>query len=454
MQRGISVVSMPVFTRMLTTDQYGTYNLYTSWYMLFSLVVTLNLAAEVFNKGLSDHEDERPSYTTSQSALITVLVVGAFALYLVFRAPVNNLTGMSTVLVVLMFLDIYTTAIVSLWFARKRFEYAYKPIFFATIVISVSSIAVGVVAVWLAPPECKVTARVASNVLPSLIISVVVLVIFFRMSHKVFCAEWWRQSIRMGVPLIPHYASQVLLNQCDKLLISRFLDTTSVAIYGVAHSAGLLLVMVNNGVNSSVVPWLYGKLKSEEYGSIAGIASRLAAGILALVFCLMLLAPECVSILATEAYRDAIWCIPPIATGVVLAFVYTLFVNVEIYYGKAGYVAIASIACAILNLILNWILIPIFGYVASAWVTSLCYFATVILHCVFMKRTLTQFGVVEKIYDLRTLFLICFLSVICALVSLLLYSMGYFRYVAICILAAALILLRRKVFHAISAIKK
>lgn len=39
-----------IFTRLLTTDAYGTYSLYTSWCMLFSLVVTLNLASEVFNK--------------------------------------------------------------------------------------------------------------------------------------------------------------------------------------------------------------------------------------------------------------------------------------------------------------------------------------------------------------------------------------------------------------------
>lgn len=53
-QRGISVISMPIFTRLLSTDAYGTYSLYTSWYMLFSLIVTLNLASEVFNKGLAD----------------------------------------------------------------------------------------------------------------------------------------------------------------------------------------------------------------------------------------------------------------------------------------------------------------------------------------------------------------------------------------------------------------
>lgn len=117
---------MPIFTRLLSTDAYGTYSLYTSWYMLFSLIVTLNLASEVFNKGLADHAEERPDYTTSQAALISVLVAAFFAVYLIFRGLINEFTGMGTLLTSLMFLDIYTSVILSLWFARKRFDYAYK----------------------------------------------------------------------------------------------------------------------------------------------------------------------------------------------------------------------------------------------------------------------------------------------------------------------------------------
>lgn len=452
-QRGISVISMPVFTRMLSTDEYGTYSLYTSWYMLFSLVATLNLASEVFNKGLTDYEGERSDYTTSQSALITVLAAGFYAIYLIFRGPANALTGMSTLLTSLMFLDIYTTTIVSLWFARKRFDYAYRPLFAVTVGISLTSVAVGIIAVWLAPDEWKVVARVASNILPSLVVALCVLISFLGKSRKVFNSRWWRQSVRMGVPLVPHYASQVLLNQSDKVLIGWFMNMTSVAIYGVAHSAGLLLAMVNNGINASLVPWLYGKLRSKSYEDVAGIANILALIVLALVFCLMLLAPEFVAILATEEYKDAIWCIPPIATGVVFAFVYTLFVNVEIYYGSAGYVAVASLISAVLNLALNWALIPQLGYVASAWITSACYFATAGLHFVFMKRSLRAAGISSRVYDSRTLFAICVLTLACAVVSILLYLTGVFRYVVILTFIIITFLLRDRVHSAFVAIR-
>ena len=441
-QRGISVISMPIFTRLLTTDAYGTYSLYTSWCMLFSLVVTLNLASEVFNKGLTDHANERPDYTTSQAALITVLVGGFFAVYLLLREKINALTGMGTLLTCLMFLDIYTSVILSLWFARKRFDYAYKQLIAATLFISVASVLLGIACVWAAPDDWKVVARVASNIAPSAVLAIAVWALFLRDSREFFEREWWGQSIRLGIPLIPHYASQVLLNQADKVMISWFLDNTRVAIYGVAHSAGLLLIMVNNGINSSFVPWLYGNLRKGDCAKVPGVTNVLLLLVTLLVFLLMLFAPECVALLATADYQEAIWCIPPIATGVVFSFLYTLFVNVEIYYGRAGYVATASILSAVLNTALNFIAIPLFGYIASAYVTAACYLATAALHFVFVKRTLRDAKVEAKVFDDGFLGFCCVLTIACAAVSLFLYNLGWVRYLFIGVYAVGLFVFR------------
>lgn len=430
-QRGISVISMPIFTRLLSTDAYGTYSLYTSWCMLFSLVITLNLASEVFNKGLADHSEERADYSTSQATLITFLVVIFFIVYLFFREFVNALTGMSTLLTSLMFLDIYTSSILSLWFARKRFDYAYRQLIGATLFISVVSVLLGIACVWIAPDAWKVVARVASNICPSVVLCVVVWALFLRDSRSLFNRVWWKRSIGLGIPLVPHYVSQVLLNQADKVMISWFLDNARVAIYGVAHSAGLLLVMVNNGIDSSYVPWLYGNLRKGECSKIPVVTNALLLLVTLLVFLLMLLAPECVAMLATTEYQEAIWCIPPISTGVVFALVYTFFVNVEIYYGRAGYVAIASILAAVLNVALNVVAIPLFGYIASAYVTAACYLATAVLHFVFVKRALKDAGVQPRLFDTKFIIFCCVLTIACAAVSLVLYMLGWVRYLFI-----------------------
>ena len=49
LQRGISMITTPIFTRMLSTDEYGLYSTYLSWETVLSLVVTLSLYKAMMN---------------------------------------------------------------------------------------------------------------------------------------------------------------------------------------------------------------------------------------------------------------------------------------------------------------------------------------------------------------------------------------------------------------------
>ena len=56
--RGISFLTLPIFTRIMSTDQYGVLSLYQSWVMIISIVITLNVWTGGFNTQVLDHEGE------------------------------------------------------------------------------------------------------------------------------------------------------------------------------------------------------------------------------------------------------------------------------------------------------------------------------------------------------------------------------------------------------------
>ena len=41
--RGLAIITVPIFTRLMTTDQIGEVNLYNSWYSMISVIATLSL---------------------------------------------------------------------------------------------------------------------------------------------------------------------------------------------------------------------------------------------------------------------------------------------------------------------------------------------------------------------------------------------------------------------------
>ena len=64
-QRGISLITTPIFTRLLSTVEYGQYNVFNSWMGIINIIVTLNLYAGVYQRGLVIFEKQRNVFSSS-----------------------------------------------------------------------------------------------------------------------------------------------------------------------------------------------------------------------------------------------------------------------------------------------------------------------------------------------------------------------------------------------------
>ena len=126
-----------------------------------------------------------------------------------------------------MFLGITSNVIIVLWLSRKRFIYEYKKVFIVTLIMSISNPVIGLILI------C-------------------------------FSKKNWSFALKMCFPLLPHYLSLVVLNQIDRIMINSFIGSSEAAIYSIAHSAGLLLILINDALNNAFVPWAYNKLKNNK----------------------------------------------------------------------------------------------------------------------------------------------------------------------------------------------
>ena len=56
LQKGISTVTTPIFTRIMNTTEYGQYNVFNSWLSIASIFVSLSLTGGVYAQGLVKFE--------------------------------------------------------------------------------------------------------------------------------------------------------------------------------------------------------------------------------------------------------------------------------------------------------------------------------------------------------------------------------------------------------------
>lgn len=384
MQKGISIISTPIFTRLFSTVEYGKYNVFNSWLSIVSIFVTFNLFYGVYTQGLIKFEDERSVYSSSMQGLCTTLVLCWTGIYILFHKLWNSLFSLSTVQMLIMLILIWTTSIFNFWSAEQRVIYKYKTLILVSLLVSFAKPIVGILFVKHA--HDKVTARIFGLVLVELIVYTSLYFIQLFRGKKFFCAKFWKHALVFNLPLIPHYLSQTVLNSADRIMISKMIGNSEAGIYSLAYSISSIMTLFNTALMQTISPWIYTKIKTKNIKDIEPIAYITLVIIATVNLVLIAFAPEVVAIFAPETYYEAIWVIPPVAMSVYFMFSYDLFAKFAFYYEKTKMIMLASLVGAVLNIGLNYIFIGLFGYKAAGYTTLVCYVIYSVGHFIFMNK--------------------------------------------------------------------
>lgn len=452
LQRGTSLIVVPIFTRLLTTAEYGICNVYFAWFDILILFTSLKLPYEGLNNGLIRHESDKDAYTSSILGLITVLTGVAAILYSLLHHWLEKLIGLNSFLMAVMFVQLLFQPFLMLWTNRERFDFRYR---WPVVVTLISTVANPILAIFaVTHTSYMAEARILASAAVQIFFGLLCAGILLHRGRCVYRRKYWRFALRFNLPLLAYYLSQSLLNQSDRIMINYFAGSGQAAIYSVAYTAATLMLLVVSAVNGSLNPWMYRKLKAKEFSAIAPVATQLCLLLGGATFAMMMFAPDIVAILATPEYQQAIWIIPPVAASVFFVFVYMLFSNVELFYGETHHITHISILSTIVNLVLNALLIPMCGYLAAAWTTLFSYLLLTALHYLLMKRACRRHEVPVPIFHAKLLFCLCIAVVLLAFIAMALYRLGIFRYIVIVLEGIVLFLCRDKLRLLLHAIQK
>lgn len=448
-QKIISFITIPLFTRFMSTDEYAIYTLFITWQNLLLVFTSLSLNNSIFNKAMVEYPNDKDGVVSAFYGLIILITIGFFFLVFPFLNIISGFTHLSKDIIVLLFIDLIFCPAMSIWMARERFEYRYKQVVIISILIAFLNPLLGMVGVLLF--EDKALGRILSIVLIDVLVGLVLYVVAVKNNKRIICFEYWKFAIRNNVPMIPHYLSGMILNYADRIMISYFCHVTYTAIYGVAYSAALASQIVVNAINASFTPWLYRQLHDDAMEPIKRVNKETIVLVAMILGYFVLLGPEVIYILGGGTYNEAIWVFPFVACSVYYIFLYCRFADVEFFYGKNKYILITSVICAVLNVFLNWLFIPTYGFVAAGVTTLVCYAFNSLLHGVLVWRVLGQTRA-KKIYDMRVIIVLSLLMFFLPVVMVFIYPFSSVRYILIIISMVMVIVFRKRLIAYINRV--
>lgn len=385
MLKGLSFLTVPVFSRLLSTSEYGIFNTYLAYQTILFLLIGLALHTSLKNARYKYGENfARYNSNCILLALVSLLIwlLLGNLLYPLY----GTWLGFSRVIVNLLLLDSFGTALIQFFNVYVGLDYQYTAFLKISAFNALANLGLSVFFILTVFRSDRAIGRILGNALPVILIAVVIIWYFWRQAKPVPDKEYVRYAVSYSLPLIPHGISQVILSQFDRIMIQNMIGSAQAGIYSFGYTIFSIINVTANSLDNVWGPWFYEKMAAERYDDIRKAGSKYAFGMMVFSGMVMLGTPELVKLLGAKEYWDAMYSVIPIVVGGYFMFLYTFPSCVEYYYEKTKYIALGTGMAAGINIILNFLFIRKFGYLAAAYTTLVTYLLYFVFHYIIAWR--------------------------------------------------------------------
>lgn len=180
--------------------------------------------------------------------------------------------------------------------------------------------------------------------------------------------------LMFGIPLIPHALSFWLRSGVDRIFISSFWGTSAVGLYATGFQFGILVSFIVLAFNNAFSPYLYKVLSSTDEKQLeidkikmVKLTYFIMIGLMISGVIFIILSEYILKTFFAEEYYASITFVNwAILTQVFQSF-YILFVNYIFFSKQTRKLAIITISCALVQVVLSYILVKYFGPIGAAY---------------------------------------------------------------------------------------
>ena len=439
--RSIGLITAPIFTRILTTTDYGIVSNFMAWVAIISIFTGLGLPYSVGNASIDFKEDLNKFISSIQilgffSAMFYLILATIFSQQL---AEIMSL-DMELVIVIFVYLIFYPSFI----FAQEEYKYSF--LYKRNIVIALlNTLGAVLFCLWFVLyifDDQRYMGRIFGLIVPAFLIGIYFFLRNIRYVKRVDFIKYWSYALKISIPMIPHSLAMIVLTQIDRLMIVKFSGNASAGLFSFGFNYAVLMLIISNALFQAYNPWLYASYEKNDFRSIKKTNEIITFSLCVITIILIAIGPEVLFVLGTSEFMDAKWVIPPIALAALFQFVYSNYSSLELYHKRTRIIAAGTILISIVNVILNYSFIPIYGFYAAGYTTFVCYFLLAMFHLYAHRRVCKKTVFNDKFiwtYSIATLFL--------GVMVTLLYPYVYARYFFLISVLAVILHMKKNIIQ-------
>lgn len=388
--KAVGFLMIPVYTRYLTPEDYGIIEILTLTSYIITWIFSMGLDSSIlrFYFDYDTEKEKKEVISTGLIFLIGVMLLGI--LILLNFAAKFSLIFLDTVEYPYYFKIIFITTFfqvilnIPLTYLRAKDQ----SILFVAISLCRMIIALSLNIYLIIFLNMGVLGVLYSSLITNSFICLIMLFVTFKEIGFVFSLKKLKKMLDYGLPFVPTGLSLFVLSFADRYFLKCFSSLNKVGLYSLGYKfASMLGILIINPFYQIWNVFMFSEAKKNNAKQIfARVLTYFGFIITFAGLGISMLGKEIVKIVATPAFFDASMVIPIVTLAYILYGGYHIF-PVGIYLKKkTKHLVPVVISAAILNLLLNWFLIPKFNIMGAGMATMLSYlYLAVCAHFVSLR---------------------------------------------------------------------
>ena len=376
-------------TRIFLPAEYGIYiNLY-AWVAFLNVIYLFGMETTYFRFATKEGADEQKIFRITQTFVLTISVVLSL-LIIVFSVPIAqkfNLPGHHDFLMwlaVIMFVD----AAVSIPFARLRLQKKAGKFAIAKLVNVIIQVGLNLYFLLFAfDPSIGIGYVLLAN----LIANIFYLLFFFKTLTS-WRPAWDQQLFTSMFP----YAFPVMLTGLAGMTNEMFSRTTlerwlpenfypgksseyALGVFGACFRYSVIMSLAIQAFRFAAEPFFFSNANNKNSPALFAKAHHYFTIVCCFILLAVVINLDILKYILDAAYWEGLGIVPILLIGYMFLGMYY---NFSVWFkltDKTYYGTLITAGGAVLTIILNYLLIPRFGYVGSSWATLICYLTMAIL---------------------------------------------------------------------------
>lgn len=406
--RALAFISIPVYTRLLSTDDYGVTAVFLATVGILTSLLALNLDTSVgrYYYDKKSEEDFKTFVGTSFMASAIVVCLTSAILY-VFASRIAELITLpvKTVyfFVPMVLLNLVAGAFTQIYQPLKK----SKPIAISSLVRVYLGFAFSIGLIFVFSSE-----KYLGQILGQVLAGMIMLGYWIR---KIAPYVAWRFSwqhlryiLRYSVPLIPYMLSGVIIEQFGKLTVASNDGMSQAGFYTLAISVASLTAIVTEITHMAWFPYYMEYMKTGNYVQHDRDLGRIFRLTLMASMFFSCYGQEIGLLLAKRNFTSALWLVPILSLGYVFHQLSHAYMRNLSFALKTGYMSVVVISSGCLNVLLNSVMIPRWNVLGAAVAMVLSYMLMAALAWFFSTYVVRVRGMaIGKLLKPLAILLIC-----------------------------------------------